>query len=118
MNLTPRLYCCDVVCKGPVEGTGKYDYRYTGTHDHGTLPALKTGGPHGELVKALLVSISRIHIIFPVVADLADGGANRECGGVDYVLTCWFIFSGAISLVDVYTRNKFHLLPGGPCNLY
>ncbi|CAM9460778.1 unnamed protein product, partial [Ectocarpus sp. 12 AP-2014] len=40
--------------KGPVEGTDKYDYRYTGRHDHGTLPALKTGGPHGELAKAIL----------------------------------------------------------------
>ncbi|CAM9999700.1 unnamed protein product [Ectocarpus fasciculatus] len=39
--------------EGPVEGTDKYDYRYTGRHDHGTLPALKTGGPHGELVKAV-----------------------------------------------------------------
>ncbi|CAN0226453.1 unnamed protein product, partial [Ectocarpus sp. 4 AP-2014] len=39
--------------KGPVEGTDKYDYRYTGRHDHGTLPALKTGGQHGELVKAI-----------------------------------------------------------------
>ncbi|CAM9128449.1 unnamed protein product [Ectocarpus sp. 12 AP-2014] len=40
--------------EGPVEGTDKYDYRYTGRHDHGTLPALKTGGPHGELAKAIL----------------------------------------------------------------
>ncbi|CBJ30078.1 expressed unknown protein [Ectocarpus siliculosus] len=39
--------------EGPVEGTDKYDCRYTGRHDHGTLPALKTGGPHGELVKAI-----------------------------------------------------------------
>ncbi|CAM9997114.1 unnamed protein product [Scytosiphon promiscuus] len=40
--------------QGAVEGTDKYDYRYTGTHDHGTLPALKTGGPHGEMAAALL----------------------------------------------------------------
>lgn len=41
-----------------MEGTDKYDYRYTGIHDHGTLPALKTGGPHGEVVKAILVRAS------------------------------------------------------------
>ncbi|CAB1109958.1 unnamed protein product [Ectocarpus sp. CCAP 1310/34] len=39
--------------EGPMEGTDKYNYRYTGRHDHGTLPALKTGGSHGELVKAI-----------------------------------------------------------------
>ncbi|CAM9298602.1 unnamed protein product [Hapterophycus canaliculatus] len=40
--------------QGVVEGTDKYDYRYTGAHDHGSLPALKTGGPHGDLASALL----------------------------------------------------------------
>lgn len=30
--------------------------RYTGRHDHGLLPALKSGGPHGELLQSLLVS--------------------------------------------------------------
>lgn len=38
-----------------VEDT-KYDHQYTGRHDHGLLPELKSGGPHGELVQALLVS--------------------------------------------------------------
>eukprot|EP00903_Cladosiphon_okamuranus_P019549 g17980.t1 len=42
--------------QGPVEGNDKYDYRYSGRHDHGTLPPLKTGGPHGELVKAILAA--------------------------------------------------------------
>lgn len=39
-----------------MEGTDKYDHRYTGIHDHGVLPALRTGGPHEKLVSALLVS--------------------------------------------------------------
>lgn len=42
--------------QGTVEGTDKYDHRYTGRHDHGSLPALKSGGPHEELINALLVS--------------------------------------------------------------
>ncbi|CAN0126440.1 unnamed protein product [Scytosiphon promiscuus] len=50
----PAVTAPGVGQQGAVEGTDKYDYRYTGTHDHGTLPALKTGGPHGELAAALL----------------------------------------------------------------
>lgn len=44
-----------------VEGSDKYDHRYTGRHDHGTLPALKSGGPHGQLIKTLLVSLTALH---------------------------------------------------------
>lgn len=43
-----------------MEGSDKYDHRYTGRHDHGTLPALKSGGPHGQLIKALLVSLTTL----------------------------------------------------------
>ncbi|CAM9126771.1 unnamed protein product, partial [Sphacelaria rigidula] len=32
----------------------KFDHRFTGRHDHGPLPELKSGGIHGELVHALL----------------------------------------------------------------
>lgn len=34
----------------------KYNHQYTGKHDHGLLPELKSGGPHGQLIQALLVS--------------------------------------------------------------
>ncbi|CAM9426619.1 unnamed protein product [Choristocarpus tenellus] len=33
--------------------TGRFDYTYTGRHDHGDLPPLKSGGVHGELIQAL-----------------------------------------------------------------
>lgn len=39
------------------QGDGcKFDHQYTGRHDHGTLLDLKSGGPHGDVVQALLVS--------------------------------------------------------------
>ncbi|CAM9643021.1 unnamed protein product [Pylaiella littoralis] len=85
---SPSVAATGVGQQGPVEGTGKYDYRYTGTHDHGTLPALKTGGPHGELVKALLGAKEDsdaflTELINQELAQKVDGGggkqANAQC---------------------------------------
>lgn len=77
---TPPLFLRASPSQGPVEGTGKYDYRYTGRHDHGTLPALKTGGPHRELVESLLVRPQRKRVLASLL-----GGALA----VAFLYACW-----------------------------
>lgn len=73
----PAVFC--LLVQGPVEGTDKFDYRYTGRHDHGTLPALKSGGPHEELISALLVSSVNM---FLLVSSRRDFGFSSGSGPV------------------------------------
>lgn len=53
-----------------MDGTDKYDHRYTGIHDHGVLPALRTGGPHEKLVNGLLVSWAMIESCTAVLGSI------------------------------------------------